>query len=67
MTAPDSVAIIHCASQVATFISEARALATQRRLTNGIAGRFPIERVIDAYEMLEADPHGKVLVPPHGG
>ena len=52
--------------RVAAFISEALALATKRRLTSGIAGRFPLDGVVDAYEMLEANPRGKVLVLPAG-
>jgi NADPH:quinone reductase len=50
--------------RVAAFISEALALATTRPLTSGIAGRFPLDRVVDAYALLETNPHGKVLVLP---
>jgi len=50
--------------QVEPFISEALMLATKRRLASGVAGRFTLDRVADAYRELESNPHGKVLVLP---
>ena len=52
--------------RVAGLISEALALAATRPLATAIAGRFPLEDVVDAYRMLENQPQGKVLVMPHG-
>jgi NADPH:quinone reductase len=49
---------------LASFISEALALATTRPLVSDVAGRFPLDRLVDAYELLEAGPNGKVLVLP---
>jgi hypothetical protein len=38
-------------------------LADKRRAaTSDIAGRFPLDRVVDAYRVLEAGAPGKVLV-----
>jgi NADPH:quinone reductase len=50
--------------RVAELISEALAIAARRPVLSGIAGRFPLEAAVDAYEMLEANPRGKVLVLP---
>ena len=49
---------------IAAFISEALALASTRPLTTDIAARFPLDRVADAYRMLDSNPGGKVLVLP---
>lgn len=47
------------------LISNGLTLATKSRaVISDIAGRFPLDQVIDAYRMLESDPHGKVLVLP---
>jgi NADPH:quinone reductase len=50
---------------VAPLISEALGLATSRPVASEIAGRFPLDGVVDAYRMLEASPSGKVLVLPN--
>jgi NADPH2:quinone reductase len=50
---------------VATFISEALALATARPLVSEAAARFPLSRVADAYRALDAGAPGKILVLPH--
>lgn len=52
---------------VSAFISESLALATTRPLVSDVAGRFPLNRVADAYEALDSGAAGKVLVLPHGG
>ena len=52
------------ADRVATFISEALALAATRPLASDIAARFPLDRVVDAYRLLDSGPNGKVLVMP---
>jgi NADPH2:quinone reductase len=52
--------------EFAGLISDALALAAQRpAVFSEIAGRFPLDRVADAYRMLESGSHGKVLVLPH--
>jgi NADPH:quinone reductase-like Zn-dependent oxidoreductase len=51
--------------QVGAFVSEALTLATKRRLAPAVAGRFSLDRVVDAYRELESESHGKVLVVPH--
>jgi len=51
---------------VATFISEALALAVMRPLASDVAARFPLNRVADAYRALDSGAPGKVLVLPHG-
>jgi NADPH:quinone reductase len=51
--------------QVGAFVSEALTLATKRRLAPVVAGRFSLDRVVDAYRELESESHGKVLVVPH--
>ena len=49
--------------EFAGLISAALALAAKRRAVNSeIAGRFPLDRVVDAYRALEAGAPGKVLV-----
>jgi NADPH2:quinone reductase len=53
--------------QVAAFIAEALVAAAARPLASDIAGRFPLNRLVDAYRLLEANPDGKVLVLPHSG
>jgi NADPH2:quinone reductase len=30
-----------------------------------VAGRFPLDRIADAYRLLQSGAHGKVLVPPN--
>ena len=50
--------------QVGAFISEALALATTRPLAAGVAARFPLDRVADAYRAFDAGVPGKVLVMP---
>jgi NADPH2:quinone reductase len=51
--------------EFAGLISDALALAAQRPAVIGdIAGRFPLDRVADAYRLLESGSHGKVLVLP---
>jgi len=51
--------------EVGPFVSEALALASTRPLTSGVAARFTLDRVIDAYTALESNPDGKVLILPH--
>ncbi|HYM24993.1 MAG TPA: zinc-binding dehydrogenase, partial [Vicinamibacterales bacterium] len=51
--------------QVGAFVSEALTLATKRRLTPVVAGRFTLDRSVDAYRALDANPRGKILVIPH--
>src|SRR5438552_711928 len=51
--------------QVGAFVSEALTLATKRRLAPVVAGRFTLDRVVDAYRELESNSHGKVVVIPH--
>lgn len=47
------------------LISDALTLAATRpAVISDVAGRFPLDRVIDAYRMLESHPAGKVLVIP---
>jgi NADPH2:quinone reductase len=45
-------------------ISEALALAATRPLTSGIAGRFTLDAVGDAYRLLDSNPQGKVIILP---
>ncbi|MGH9410860.1 MAG: zinc-binding dehydrogenase [Vicinamibacterales bacterium] len=52
------------ADRVAAFISETLALAATRPVASDIVARFPLDRVVDAYRLLEASPQGKVLVRP---
>jgi len=52
---------------VAGFIAEALALATTRPIAGGVAARFPLDRVADAYRTLDSGVPGKVLVLPHAG
>lgn len=51
--------------QVGPLIAEALALAAKRPLTTGVAARFPLDDVADAFRALEAGAPGKVLVLPH--
>jgi len=51
--------------QVAACISDALVLALTRPLASDIAARFGLDRIGDAYRMLDASPSGKVLVLPH--
>jgi NADPH2:quinone reductase len=49
--------------EFASLISAALTLAEKRRaVISDIAGRFPLDRVVDAYRALEAGAPGKVLV-----
>jgi NADPH:quinone reductase len=49
---------------VAPFIAEALALATRRPLVSDVAARLPLDRVADAYRVLDSGVPGKVLVLP---
>lgn len=51
--------------EVGSFVSEALNLASPRRLMSGVAGRFTLDHVVDAYTLLETSPDGKVLILPH--
>jgi len=47
------------------LVSDALALAVKRpAVISGVAGRFPLDRVVDAYRSLEASPRGKIIVIP---
>jgi len=50
--------------QIGAFVSEALTLAPKRRLAPVVAGRFTLDRVVDAYRELESNCHGKVVVIP---
>jgi len=51
---------------VASLVDAALKVATRRpAVISGIARRFPLERVREAYEALETHPSGKILVLPH--
>jgi len=51
--------------EFASLISEALVLAEKRRaVISDIAGRFPLDRIADAYRALETGAPGKVLVVP---
>jgi NADPH2:quinone reductase len=52
------------ADTVGACISEALVLATTRPLVSAVAGRFSLDRVVEAYRMLDSTPPGKVLVLP---
>jgi NADPH2:quinone reductase len=45
-------------------IEETLALAETRPMTSGIAGRFTLDGVADAYRLLDSKPQGKVIVLP---
>ena len=48
------------------LIIDALNLARRRRsVICKIAGRFPLEQVVDAYRLREGEPDGKVLVLPN--
>jgi NADPH2:quinone reductase len=49
---------------VATFISEALALAITRPLVSDVATRLPLNRVADAYRALDSGVPGKILILP---
>lgn len=52
--------------EFAGLISDGLALAARRpAVICGIAGRFPLDLVADAYRLLESGSHGKVLVLPN--
>jgi NADPH2:quinone reductase len=49
--------------EFASLISAALALAVKRRaVISEVAGRFSLDRVVDAYRALEAGATGKILV-----
>ena len=49
------------------LIAEGLALAAKRpAVISDVAGRFPLDRAIDAYRLLESGASGKVLVHPNG-
>jgi hypothetical protein len=50
---------------VAAFVSEALALAIARPLASDVAARLPLNRVADAYRVLDSSVPGKVLVLPN--
>jgi NADPH2:quinone reductase len=51
---------------LAGLVSDALALAVKRpAVISEVAGRFPLDRVVDAYRALEAAPKGKILVIPN--
>jgi NADPH2:quinone reductase len=50
---------------VAAFVSEALALAIVRPLVSDVAARLPLNRVADAYRVLDSGVPGKVLVLPN--
>jgi NADPH2:quinone reductase len=51
--------------EFAGLISDALALAVTRpAILCDVAGRFPLDRVADAYRLLDSGAHGKVLVLP---
>jgi NADPH2:quinone reductase len=48
------------------LISSGLALALKRpAVMSEVAGRFPLDRAVEAYRLLESDPQGKVLVLPN--
>ena len=52
--------------EFAGLISDALALAAKSpSVISDIVGRFPLDRVADAYRLLESGAHGKVLVLPN--
>jgi NADPH2:quinone reductase len=52
--------------EFAGLISDALGLAARRpAVISDIAGRFPLDRIADAYSLLESGSHGKVLVLPN--
>jgi NADPH2:quinone reductase len=51
--------------RLAAFIAEALALVSTRPIVSDIAARFPLDRIADAYQYLDANLPGKVLVLPH--
>ncbi len=53
------------AHQISALISEALSLALTRPLITDVVARFSLDRVADAYRMLDSGPGGKVLVLPH--
>ena len=51
--------------EFAPLISSALALARKRRaVISDISGRFPLDRIVDAYQALDSGAPGKVLVLP---
>jgi hypothetical protein len=49
------------------IISDALTLAARRPVVGAIAGRFPLDGVVDAYRALDSLVPGKVLVLPQMG
>jgi NADPH2:quinone reductase len=50
---------------LASLVSDALAMAAKRpAVISEIAGRFPLDRVVDAYRALETSPKGKIIVVP---
>jgi len=48
-----------------SLVADALAMAVKRPDVIGeVAGRFPLDRVVDAYRALEASPRGKIIVIP---
>ena len=48
------------------LIAEGLALAAKRpAVISDVAGRFPLDRAIDAYRLMESGASGKVLVQPN--
>jgi NADPH2:quinone reductase len=53
---------------LASLVSDALAMAVKRpAVISEVAGRFPLDRVVDAYRALEASPNGKIIVVPELG
>lgn len=54
-------------NEFGALIAEGLAVAAKRRaVISDVAGRFPLDRVIDAYRLMESGASGKVLVHPNG-
>ena len=50
---------------LAHLVADALAMAVKRpAVISEVAGRFPLDRVVDAYRALEASPKGKIIVIP---
>jgi NADPH2:quinone reductase len=51
--------------EFASLIADGLRLAAKRpAIVSEVAGRFPLDRAVEAYQKLESDPDGKVLVMP---
>jgi NADPH2:quinone reductase len=53
--------------EIPRVIEETLALALSRSIVTEIAGRFPLDRVADAYRAMDGGRGGKILVRPQGG